>query len=700
MGTANSQTNKSSDAENLLALPAGVELGQYRIIRKLGQGGFGITYLAEIIGSGEQVVIKENLPTFCAMRDRTTLQVTATNPNDELQEYAEYLKRFVNEARLLAQLNHPNIVKVLGAFEALGSAYYVMPWVGGRELQKAAPAPAAITEQWLLPILRTLLSTLEYLHGKNIYHRDVKPANILLTEEGTPVLIDFGTARAIISDRSATHVGSPGYSPIEQMRSKGKRGPWTDVYSLGATCYRLITGERPPEANERLAEEEDPLLPLAPRAELRGRFSPAFLATIDKALALRGKNRWQTAAEWLAALPDSSPQTIDGKPISRSVSTACIMMNEAEKENSRPWRQIKEKIVRLLKKWGCALIWAIVSFFLFLLWLSEPTLPFLIISIIFYALFPLIWLRRRMSIAKAMLYIARNITILYILAVILSYSNIYFYTCSRSAAKGYTTSLRFCLSLPGTEYNFTDSLAYAAGNGHAECVRLLLTPPGIDVNKDINLRYNDYVGYDYDGDYYATPLHYAARNGHAECVRHLLAAPGIDVNKPSRSYRNYYRDDYRDDNNPPLYVAVAGGHTECAKLLLAAPDILVNKPNKDGRTPLYIAAENTHTECVKLLLAAPGIDTGMFTPLSLAVIANDSDKLQQLLSEPGVDVNKYAHHGRSLLQWAARNGNAECVRILLATPGIDVNKGSPLRLAEENGHAECARLIRAAGAAE
>ena len=303
MSTGNSQKNGTATGQNLLALPAGVELGQYRIIHTLGQGGFGITYLAEIIGSDEQVVIKENLPSFCALRNPNTLQVTATNPNDELQEYAGYLERFVNEARLLAQLNHPNIVKVLGAFEALGTAYYVMPWVGGKELQTASPAPGAITEKWLLPILRTMLSTLEYLHGNNIYHRDVKPANILLTEDGSPVLIDFGTARAIISDRSATHVGSPGYSPIEQITARGKRGPWTDVYSLGATCYRLITGERPPEANERLAEEDDPLLPLAPRAKLRGRFSPAFLATIDKALALRGKNRWQTAGEWLAVLP-------------------------------------------------------------------------------------------------------------------------------------------------------------------------------------------------------------------------------------------------------------------------------------------------------------------------------------------------------------------------------------------------------------
>ena len=127
MSTGNSYTNNKGAAESLLALPAGVELGQYRILSTLGQGGFGITYLAEVISTGEQVVIKENLPSFCALRDRSTLQVSAINPNDESLEHHRYLKRFVDEARLLAQLNHPNIVKVLGAFEALGTAYYVMP---------------------------------------------------------------------------------------------------------------------------------------------------------------------------------------------------------------------------------------------------------------------------------------------------------------------------------------------------------------------------------------------------------------------------------------------------------------------------------------------------------------------------------------------------------------------------------------------
>ena len=299
-------------ANNDIALPIGVKLGTYQILRTLGQGGFGITYLAEDTATGRQVVIKENLPTFCSYRNINTLGVAATNPHDPLEEYPTLLARFVEEARLLAGLQHPNIVSVLGAFEALGTAYYVMPWVGGQELHKAAPPASEITEAWLLPVLRALLDALEYLHSCNIYHRDVKPANILLTEDGAPVLIDFGTARHIISERSATQVGTPGYSPVEQLSARGKRGPWTDVYSLGATCYRLITGTRPPEATDRLSEDDDSLISLANQADLRGRFSAEFLATIDKALELRAKSRWQTAAEWLAALPE--PAASDALP--------------------------------------------------------------------------------------------------------------------------------------------------------------------------------------------------------------------------------------------------------------------------------------------------------------------------------------------------------------------------------------------------
>ncbi len=305
-----------------IALPPGVELGDYRIQRALGQGGFGITYLAESVSTGEKVVIKENLPGFCAWRNHTSLTVLPTNSQDPQQEYSALLTRFVDEARLLARLNHPNIVKVLSAFEALGTAYYVMPWVGGKELHKAAPDHTIITEAWLLPILRRLLEALEYLHGQNIYHRDVKPGNILLTDAGEPILIDFGTARLIISERSATHIASPGYSPIEQLRTKGKRGPWTDMYSVGATCYRLITGERPPDALDRIEESEDPLRLLAPRAELRGRFSREFLSGVDKALSVRVSGRWQSATEWLAALPQ--PPAVKAEPQSKRVSASPI----------------------------------------------------------------------------------------------------------------------------------------------------------------------------------------------------------------------------------------------------------------------------------------------------------------------------------------------------------------------------------------
>ena len=312
MNSSPSQNENNPDAK--LALPAGTILGDYRILNTLGQGGFGITYLAEHAESGERVVIKENMPVFCAWRDQTRLNVLATNPQDPQQEYPKLLTRFIEEAQLLAKLEHPNIIKVQCAFEALSTAYYVMPWVGGKELQQAAPPPGEITEEWLSPILHCLLDALAYLHSCNIYHRDVKPANILLTEEGTPILIDFGAARAIISERSATMVGSAGYSPIEQIVANGKRGPWTDVYSLGATCYRLITGSKPPESHARLAEENDPLILLAPQTELHSRFSVNFLASIDKALAQRGKDRWQTIGEWVEALANPTAQEAPVQP--------------------------------------------------------------------------------------------------------------------------------------------------------------------------------------------------------------------------------------------------------------------------------------------------------------------------------------------------------------------------------------------------
>ena len=306
------------DAWKSMALPVGLDLGHYRILSKLGQGGFGITYLALNQHTGEQVVIKENLPTFYAVRDQATWSIMPLDVEDAVANYSHTLTRFVDEARLLARLRHPNIVRVSEAFEALGTAYYVMPYISGQELHKAAPP--VVTEAWLLPIISALLNTLAYLHAQNLLHRDLKPGNILLQSDGSPILIDFGTARALYSERSATMVGTPGYTPIEQITTRGNCGPWTDLYALGATCYRVITGEMPPDVNARLADDVDSYRPLAARAELLTRFSPVLLKSIDKALAIRAKNRWQRAEEWLQALRlPPIPQAAQLPPIPQAV---------------------------------------------------------------------------------------------------------------------------------------------------------------------------------------------------------------------------------------------------------------------------------------------------------------------------------------------------------------------------------------------
>ena len=158
-----------------MELPSGLMLGHYLLQRKFGKGGFGITYLAEHTLNHELVVIKENFPIFYAYRDKDTLQVC---PRDEsaVADYAHTQQRFVEEARTLARLNHPNIVRVYEAFEAFGTAYYVMPLVTGKELHKATPP--IVNEEWLLPILKSILKALDYLHGQNLLHRDIKPPAI------------------------------------------------------------------------------------------------------------------------------------------------------------------------------------------------------------------------------------------------------------------------------------------------------------------------------------------------------------------------------------------------------------------------------------------------------------------------------------------------------------------------------------------
>ena len=284
-------------------LPIEYMLREYKITKLLGQGGFGVTYLARDTICDRDVVIKENLPMAISGRDMETYHVRplikATGPGS----YEWALSNFLNEVKILSKLEHPNIIEILAAFQEMGTAYYVMRHISGTSLDKAAtPMP----EAEIRPLLVTLLNALEYLHSLNLLHRDIKPANILRKPDGSPILIDFGTAR-ILTEHSQTSIESPGYTPIEQIQTHGNLGPWTDLYALGATMYYLITGTKPMKSTDRVGRD-DKLVPLAGRPELQKDYSPQLLLSVDKAMALWPEDRWQKASEWKQAL-DTAPET-------------------------------------------------------------------------------------------------------------------------------------------------------------------------------------------------------------------------------------------------------------------------------------------------------------------------------------------------------------------------------------------------------
>lgn len=282
-----------------LALPSGFRLHEYRIDGVLGQGGFGITYLATDVNLHARVAIKEYLPEQIAFRtsDRT---VSATS-SEHVDRYRNGLASFLFEGRTLATFRHPNIVRVARFFEAHQTAYMVLEYERGQPLKTWWPAQKNLAEADLVRLLQPLLDGLSVIHAAGYLHRDIKPDNIQVREgDGSLVLLDFGSARQAAAGAAADQdiVLTPGYAPIEQYQD-GPQGAWTDIYALGATLYWLVAGKKPPGADHRM-RRTDPMVPAVEAG--KGRFGLPFLAAIDWALRPQAEQRPQTIDEWRQGL--------------------------------------------------------------------------------------------------------------------------------------------------------------------------------------------------------------------------------------------------------------------------------------------------------------------------------------------------------------------------------------------------------------
>ena len=297
-----------NDQSHSVELQSGYKMHWYRVESVLGQGAFGITYLAHDVNLDRQVAIKEYLPDQFSVRDS---DLTVRPTSDAHKEDFEWgLKRFISEAKILTKFEHPNLVRVFNVFEMNGTAYMVMNYEVGKSLQQILKNRKTLNETEIRKMLSPLLSGLEVMHGKGFVHRDIKPGNIFIRRDGSPVLLDFGSARQTRTERgkemseeqqTVTTLVSPGYAPIEQYGSNSKRqGPWTDIYGLGATLYKTVTGKMPLAAVDRsetiIHDKKDCYLPVSNIA--KDRYTAQFLAAIDHAMAFKADERPQNVVEW------------------------------------------------------------------------------------------------------------------------------------------------------------------------------------------------------------------------------------------------------------------------------------------------------------------------------------------------------------------------------------------------------------------
>ncbi len=298
------------------ALPSGFQRDEYRIEHQLSVGGFSIVYLATD-SQGNYVAIKEYLPNSLALRAEG--QITPQISEEHMPSFRYGMKCFFEEGRALAKLSHPNVIRVLNFFRANNTVYMVMEYEHGRTLQEFIQKNRpAITENFMRNVFTKLLNGLREVHANKLLHLDLKPSNIYMRNDTTPVLIDFGAARQTLASDTPMlkPMYTPGFASPEHYRQRELLGPWSDIYSIGASMYACLAASAPQAADSR--QEKDKLIPAMVRWE--GQYSDHLLETIDWCLCLNHLYRPQSAfalqkalTEPVAAAPSIPPVIASSK---------------------------------------------------------------------------------------------------------------------------------------------------------------------------------------------------------------------------------------------------------------------------------------------------------------------------------------------------------------------------------------------------
>ncbi len=296
----------SEDNLQDILLPPGTYLynGKYVIEKKIGEGGFGITYKALQTGLNRKVCIKEYFLAGKCMRNTRAKTVYSIGNNGDT--YEKYRQSFLEEAKMLASLSHSNIVEVIDIFDENGTSYMVMPFIIGKSLESIVETQGKLSYPDAVNYIAQITDAVGYIHEQHLLHRDIKPANIMITPDYKAILIDFGAARKFEQDKTQRHTAmlTHGYAPPEQYSDLSRKGAYTDIYAIGATLYFVLTGKVPMDATARVLEKMPEPKALSPD------IPDEINRTILKAMQIKAENRHQSIGEFMDDLRNIRPSTL------------------------------------------------------------------------------------------------------------------------------------------------------------------------------------------------------------------------------------------------------------------------------------------------------------------------------------------------------------------------------------------------------